>query len=63
LRKGPYRFFFFAGDRTEPVHVHVAREDKTAKFCLSPVRPAYTRASHRGNWTESRASFASIRLS
>jgi hypothetical protein len=41
LRSGPYRFFFFAGDRNEPVHVHVAREDKTAKFWLSPVRPAY----------------------
>ena len=28
LRSGPYRFFFFASDRAEPVHVHVAREDK-----------------------------------
>lgn len=41
LRSGPYRFFFFASDRAEPVHVHVARDDKTAKFWLSPVRPAY----------------------
>jgi hypothetical protein len=41
LRSGPYRFFFFASDRAEPVHVHVAREDKTAKFWLSPVRAAY----------------------
>ena len=41
LRSGPYRFFFFASDRAEPVHVHVAREEKTAKFWLSPVRPAY----------------------
>jgi hypothetical protein len=47
LRSGPYRFFFFAGDRNEPVHVHVAREDKTAKFWLSPVRPASTSASPR----------------
>jgi hypothetical protein len=41
LRSGPYRFFFFASDRNEPVHVHVGREDKAAKFWLSPVRQAY----------------------
>lgn len=41
LRSGPYRFFFFASDRNEPVHVHVGREDKTAKFWLSPARQAY----------------------
>lgn len=38
LRAGAYRFFFFAGDRDEPLHVHVEREDKVAKFWLSPVR-------------------------
>ncbi len=38
LRSGPYRFFFYAGDRDEPLHVHVEREDKVAKFWLSPVR-------------------------
>jgi hypothetical protein len=42
LRSGPYRFFFFASDRNEPAHVHVARERKTAKFWLSPVQVAYT---------------------
>jgi hypothetical protein len=41
LQSGPYRFFFFAGDRDEPVHVHVVRDEKTAKFWLSPVRQAY----------------------
>jgi hypothetical protein len=41
LRSGPYRFFFFASDRKEPIHVHVAREGKTAKFWLAPVRVAY----------------------
>lgn len=40
LRSGPYRFFF-ASDRTEPVHVHVACEAKTAKFWQSPVRLSY----------------------
>ena len=38
---GPYRFFFYASDRDEPYHVHVEREDKTAKFWLSPVRLQY----------------------
>lgn len=38
LRKGPYRFFFYAGDRNEPVHVHVERDDNVAKFWLEPVR-------------------------
>ncbi len=38
LRSGPYRLFMFAGDRDEPPHVHVEREDKVAKFWLDPVR-------------------------
>ena len=37
LRIGPYRFFFFAGDRDEPPHIHVEREDKLAKLWLEPV--------------------------
>ncbi|HEX2094140.1 MAG TPA: DUF4160 domain-containing protein [Longimicrobiaceae bacterium] len=38
LRSGPYRFFFYAGDRAEPPHVHVERENNRAKFWLDPVR-------------------------
>jgi hypothetical protein len=38
LREGPYRFYFYASDRDEPVHVHVERDDDTAKFWLEPVR-------------------------
>ena len=38
LRIGPYRFFFYAGDRDEPQHVHVERDDNLAKFWLDPVR-------------------------
>jgi hypothetical protein len=38
LRSGPYRLFFFAGDRAEPPHVHVERESNRAKFWLDPVR-------------------------
>lgn len=40
LWSGPYRFFFYAGDRGEPPHVHVERENRTAKFWLEPVRLA-----------------------
>jgi len=38
LRVGPYRFFFYAGDREEPPHVHVERDDNIAKFWLDPIR-------------------------
>jgi len=38
LKVGPYRFFFYAGDRDEPQHIHVERDDKIAKFWLDPVR-------------------------
>jgi hypothetical protein len=38
LRVGPYRFFFYAGGRDEPLHVHVEREEKVAKFWLDPIR-------------------------
>jgi hypothetical protein len=41
LRSGPYRVFFFASDRDEPLHVHVRRDDKLAKFWLQPVRESY----------------------
>jgi hypothetical protein len=38
LRIGPYRFFFYAGDYNEPPHIHIERDDNTAKFWLEPVR-------------------------
>jgi hypothetical protein len=38
LRIGPYRFFFYVGDRNEPPHMHVEREENIAKFWLEPVR-------------------------
>ncbi len=37
---GPYRVFFYASDRAEPVHGHVERANKVAKFWLDPVRLA-----------------------
>ena len=35
---GQYRFFFYAGDRGEPPHVHVERGDMISKFWLDPPR-------------------------
>jgi hypothetical protein len=38
LSSGPYRFFFYAGDRDEPQHIHIERDDRIAKFWLDPIR-------------------------
>ena len=38
LRSGPYRFFFYSGDREEAPHIHVRRDEHLAKFWLEPVR-------------------------
>ena len=38
FRIGPYRFFFYAGDSDEPQHIHVERDDKIAKYWLTPIR-------------------------
>jgi len=38
LRLGPYRFFFYSGDREEPRHVHVERDNRIAKVWLDPIR-------------------------
>ncbi|MBA3967664.1 MAG: DUF4160 domain-containing protein [Nitrospirales bacterium] len=38
LKVGPCRFFFYAGDRGEPMHVHVEHENRIAKFWLNPIR-------------------------
>ena len=35
---GSYRFFFYSGDRDEPEHIHVEKNEKIAKFWLDPVR-------------------------
>ena len=37
LRSGPYRAFFYAGDRHEPPHVHIERDQSKAKYWLEPV--------------------------
>lgn len=37
-RIGSYRFFFYAGDRNEPPHIHVEHDSRIAKFWLDPIR-------------------------
>ena len=40
LRLGPYRFFFYSLENGEPLHIHVERDDKVAKYWLQPVELA-----------------------
>lgn len=40
---GPYRFFFYSNEYGEPRHIHVERDEATAKFWLSPVALARSR--------------------
>jgi hypothetical protein len=37
LRIGPYRFYFFSHETNEPPHVHVDRDQLSAKFWLNPI--------------------------
>ena len=37
LKTGPYRFYFYSHEPNEPPHVHVDRDDLSAKFWLQPV--------------------------
>ena len=37
FRSGPYRFYFHSHEPNEPAHVHVDRDDQSAKFWLDPV--------------------------
>jgi hypothetical protein len=37
LRSGPYRIYFVSHDLNEPPHVHVDRDDQSAKLWLAPV--------------------------
>ena len=37
LRIGPYRFFFYSNENSEPAHIHIQRERMLAKFWLKPI--------------------------
>lgn len=36
LRVGPYRYYFYSYDCGEPRHMHIDRENKSAKLWLDP---------------------------
>ncbi len=35
LRIGPYKFYFYSHEPNEPAHVHVDRDESSAKFWLN----------------------------
>lgn len=37
LKSGPYRFYFYSHEPNEPPHVHVDRDELSAKFWLDPA--------------------------
>ena len=37
LRSGPYRVYFYSHEPNELPHVHVDRDDQSAKFWLNPI--------------------------
>ncbi|MEZ4730081.1 MAG: DUF4160 domain-containing protein [Caldilineaceae bacterium] len=39
-REKGYRFYFIMFDLNEPMHIHVDKGGKTAKFWLSPIKLA-----------------------
>ncbi len=43
MRIGPYRFFFFANEGSEPRHIHVKSGESEAKFWLEPVNLVWSR--------------------
>jgi len=38
LRINGFRFFFYSSDRNEPMHIHVEKENNTAKYWITPIR-------------------------
>lgn len=42
LRIKGYRFFFYTNEHF-PIHIHIEKENKTAKFNLEPLELVYTR--------------------
>ena len=40
FRSGAYRFYFYSHEPSEPHHIHVDRDDLSAKFWLEPVQLA-----------------------
>ncbi|MFQ5646274.1 MAG: DUF4160 domain-containing protein [bacterium] len=37
LRIGAYRFYFYSYETTEPPHIHIDRDNSSAKFWIDPI--------------------------
>ena len=42
LRIGAYRFYFYSHEPNEPPHIHIDRDNLTAKFWLNSVSLAHS---------------------
>ena len=61
LRTGPYRIYWYSHEPGESPHVHVDRDEKSAKFWLRPVVLARNLASVPENWVRLGGSFRGTR--
>jgi hypothetical protein len=53
LRIKGYRFFFYANDHY-PVHIHIEKEVKTAKFNLQPLELVFSRGFNSSELSQMR---------
>ena len=42
-----FRFFFYSNEGSEPIHVHVEKAEKYAKFWVKPISLAYNYKFHQ----------------
>lgn len=51
-----YRFYFYSdemsGNKLEPIHIHVRKENKEAKFWVLPISLAYNEGFSRSDLNE-----------
>jgi hypothetical protein len=52
LRIGRYRFYFWADERQEPPHIHIAAAENEAKFWLTPVQLSWNQGFRSGELKE-----------
>ena len=36
-----FRFFFYSNENSEPIHIHVEKDDAEAKIWINPVKEEY----------------------
>lgn len=49
-----YRFFFFSREFNEPIHIHIEKNDKYAKFWIDPIALAKNVRFHTNELKEIR---------